>query len=381
MKYFIYLFFIAILSSCGAKQDLIHGRYDVAIEKSVRKIRKNPNKIKYLDILEQAFNQAQQQDLNKINYLKREGTPENWDAIFQSYSNIKRRQDLVKTVPNLPANISFVNVDEDLIKAKQNAAEYYYSHAQKLMQQGGRQNARNAYLELQKTKNYYTNFKDVDQLISKARFQGTTFIYFKMENNSNMIMPKNFESEILKFTPSGLDDQWTVFHSNAQSDINYNFIIAFKLNQIDVSPEKMFESQYVDKDTIEDGLRYVYDSRGNVKKDTAGNDIKVKAYKAIMCNVIENKQSKVARIGGVLEIYSNETKQLLKSDPVITDAVFEHFSAVAQGDLRALSATSRKKIKSQPLPFPSNADLIMMGTNNIKGIVSNIINSNKYLFQ
>ncbi|HPH19648.1 MAG TPA: hypothetical protein PLE32_12750 [Haliscomenobacter sp.] len=49
---------------------------------------------------------------------------------------------------------------------------------------------------------------------------------------------------------------------------------ALMLRDVQVSPGTMRERQYEEQNQIQDGWVYEYDTRGNVKKDTAGNDIK-----------------------------------------------------------------------------------------------------------
>lgn len=380
MKLFLYILIITSLIACvTAKSDFTHGRYDAAIQKSVKKLRKKPGDFKYMDILEQSFVIIQRQDLDQINSLKSEGNPENWDQIHRIYSAIKTRQTLVKSCPSIPANITFVNVDDEMVKAKQNAAEYYYAHAQALLKNNTRNDARNAFYELQKVKSYYTTFKDVDQLLQSSKLAGTTFVNFKMENKSNMIIPAGFEAELLKMTLTNVNDEWTQFHTTALKDVDYNYLITYKLNMIDVSPEQVKETQYTENAKLDDGWDYVLDSKGNVMKDSLGNDMKVKKYKNVSCTVVENKQLKTARISGMLDFYNLDAGQLIKSDPVTADAIFEYYSAVAVGDVRALSPASKKKTQNRPAPFPSTPDLIMMGANNVKGMISNIIQTNKNL--
>ena len=44
---------------------------------------------------------------------------------------------------------------------------------------------------------------------------------------------------------------------------------------IDISPEQINEKQIIREKVIKDGFDYVLDKRGNVAKDSLGNDIKV----------------------------------------------------------------------------------------------------------
>ncbi len=369
-----------LLSACGAKKYYQSGDYNTAIRLAVKKLRKKPDHMKSMMVLEDAFSAAQNKDLSQINFLKKEGAPENWDKIFIYYGAIKKRQDLVKTLPHVPTGIKMINVEEDMISAKKNAAEYDYAKGVKLLQGNNREDARRAYDHFLSVKKYYSNFKDTDAKLREAQQKGTSYVLFSMRNKSGMIVPAAFEKEILRLNVNDLNGRWVVFHTNEQTGVPYHYHAKFDIMQLVVSPEHLKETSYEDTKKVKDGFDYVLDDKGNVMKDSLGNDIKVERTKTIRCKVIQTAQSKTARISGGLTIYSLETKQLLKNDPVTSDAIFEHHSAKAIGNKDALSAKSRKIIRNRPLPFPTHQALLMTGTDRLKGILKDIIYRHRGLF-
>ncbi len=369
---FYYITLSLFVISCGAKKNYTNGNYDLAIQQMVKKLRKKPDHFKTLNLLEDAFNIAKVRDLDRINILKQEGTPENWDQIFNIYSKIKTRQNLVKTLTNIPSGISFTNVNEDLVQAKKNAAEYNYQKGIQLLNNNNRFDARKAADEFEAVKRYFNTYKDVDQKINEANSKGISYVLFNMTNETNLIMPKGFEDEILKVSLTDINEKWTRFHTNKQSNINYDYQINFRMMNILVSPEQMREKKYTDVDTIEDGWDYVLDKNGNVEKDTAGNDIKVKKYAEIKCDIIETQQLKTTQVNGSLEFY-DANNQLLKNAPLVSETVFEHFSAKAIGNLNALKKESKKKIRNRPVPFPSNPEMIFRSSEQIKNMIKDIV--------
>jgi hypothetical protein len=66
----------------------------------------------------------------------------------------------------------------------------------------------------------------------------------------------------------------------------------------------------------------------------------------------------------------------MKSEPITSDALFENFYAVANGDLNALSPQSQKDLQTQPVPFPPSPDLIIQAGNVLKGMTKDIIVKN-----
>lgn len=377
-KTIIFTLIVFLFWGCAQRQ-LQQGRYDDAIKTSVRKLKKKPNSAKHLRILEQAFTKANQRDNEKIIYLKKEGTPDIWDEVFDIYSSMKRRQTLVKGLSFVPPRISFVDYDDEILQAKQKAAEYFYAHGSTLLEKGDRQSARQAYSDFERVKKYYKDFKDVDEKINKAQELGTNHVIFKMENKANVILPKRFAEELFKISLNDLNRQWLQYHTQEQSGFFYDYTVLLNVKMIDVSPEQVKEVHYTETADIKDGWQYVLDSKGNVLKDSAGNDLKTDKIVKVACNVIETQQRKSARIAGTMDYINNRTGQLIKTDPVTADAVFENYAAMAVGDQRALKKETKAKIGKTPVPFPPDPDMLMQAGATLKDMVKNILYSNKSL--
>lgn len=380
-----YLFALSVLTlllaGCSAKKDLMNGHYDTAIRKTVRKLQKNPGKAKHLDILTQAYNQAQQRDADRIAFLKKEGRPGIWDEVFRRYSQMKSRQDRVKALSFVPPNVDFKDYDQEIIAAKKKAAEYFYAHGKQLLETKDRYEARKAWSDFNKVKSYYPNFRDIDRLIKQAEHMGTSHVLFAVQNKSGIMIPKGFEQELLRISIEDLNSQWVRYYQNEGLDIAYDFTVQLNMKTIDVSPEKIKEVHRKETKEIRDGWKYVLDEKGNVKKDTAGNDIKVPKMKTISCTVIEAHMHKAAIIHGTIDYIDRSNNNLLKTDPVTAETVFEHMTAMAVGDTRALKPETRKILNLQPMPFPPDPDLILQTSDHLKAMAKDIMVRNKHVIR
>lgn len=347
---------------------------------AVRKLAGKKNKkVKYVQALEDAFAKITDQDMRLADRLKSEGRPENWSKINDVYRRIRHRQELIE--PLLPlidkegikANFRFVRVDDLELESKEKAAEYQYNLGKQLIAEskttGDKLVARQAYAELEKISRYYNNYRDRNQLMDQALDLGTTYVVFHMNNRSNTVIPREMEQELLRFGVQDLNSQWRVFHTNPQPGVAYDYKVEMNLNRLDVGPEVVKEREYVDSKEIEDGFDYVLDERGNVKKDTAGNDIKVPRNVLVKARVLEVFQTKVASVGGRIEWYDLRNNQLLESQPLTADAVFENYASTFQGDKRALSDQSKKRIGNRPLPFPTNEALLLTAATQLQPVI------------
>lgn len=388
MRYISILFALVVFTGCiSSKKHLDNGQYDMAIQKAVKKIKKKPSNVKEIQVLQRAYQLANQQDKEKINYLKLEGNPDIWEQVYANYLRMKNRQDLVRTLPQLwlpggrPVNFEFVNYDEEIINAKRKAADFYYTKGLSLLENNTRESAREAYYSLMNVKKFFKEYKDTDAKIAEAIAKGTSYVIFKMENNSGMIIPQAFQDEMFKISLHHLNRQFIQYHTNPLKDVYYDYTILLSIKSIDVSPEGVKEVHYAESKEVQDGFQYVLDDKGNVKKDSLGNDIKVPKFKTITCNIIEMQQTKAARVFGTVDFINNNTKQLLNTVPLTAESYFQNFAATAQGDLNALSPETAKKLGNRPMPFPSNADMIMRCSETVKNMAKSYIENNSGLFK
>lgn len=380
----IFILIALTISGCvSSKKFMQNGKYDMAISKSVKKLMKNPEKMKEISVLTQSYKNANQKDIESITYSKKTGQPDIWDKIFGTYFKMKIRQEKVRVLPQPildKIGFEYVNYDQEIIEAKKKAAEYFYIHAQSLLKKGDRPNSRSAYYELKKVKEYYNSYKDADSLLTVALFQGTANILFKIKNQTTILLPADFEEVLTKISLSDLNKLWLNYNTKEVKGRSYDYEILVNIKAIDVSPESVKEIHYIETKEVEDGFTYLLDQNGNVVKDSLGNDIKLPKYKTISCEVIENQQKKTAIITGTLDFLSKETNQLIKTDPITAQTFFENYCAIAVGDINALKAETKKKIGNRPLPFPSNPMMILQAGEILKGMVKDIIWNNKYLF-
>src|SRR6185503_3289141 len=168
-----------------------------------------------------------------------------------------------------------------------------------------------------------------------------------------------------------MNAQWVNFSSEKNSNRNFDYDVITNVQQIIVTPDMQLKPNvYTEKKTIQDGWQYEYDSRGNVKKDSLGNDIKKPKYKTITCIVTEYIEQKSSTITGTIDFYRQENSTLLYSYPFDVHEIFEHHWATANGDLKALTPESAEKIKIGPAPYPTEIDMLLKVSDDLKTVVN-----------
>jgi len=356
-----------------------NGDYESAIytaHKRLKGDKKKSNKnVKYL---EEAYAKILKRDMQRIKFLTDQNKPENFDKIYRIYDDIKNRQYALE--PLLPlvsksgyyAEFKFIKVNEAIGKIANKAAEYHYDLGKDLLKnarRGHKFSAREAYDELSLTKQYFNHYKEVDQLLSEALFLGKTRVLVTTINKSNVAMPKGFENEVLNIEVKALDDRWTEYFASAPAKLKIDVKAEVQLRQFDIGPEKEFVREFVESKEVEDGFEYFYDRNGNVAKDSLGNDIKKKKYKTIFATITEIKREKAALVGGLIIFNNEESNETLQSKSFTVESVFDDYACHFRGDRRALTANSRKYLKTQPAPFPNDHFLVMDAAEKLKFIL------------
>ncbi|MDP4814570.1 MAG: hypothetical protein NWR79_08895 [Saprospiraceae bacterium] len=378
---FFVFFLLMTFFSCTSIEKLVDsGQYDKAIYFATNKLSgAKVNKVEYVRGLETAFKKVTDKDMAYIEKLKNEGNPESWETILSVYATISNRQESIR--PLLPltdengkkANFLFVNTNDLEKEAKEQTINFLYSSAKDFLQEArstkDRIPARKAYDALLRLKNYSARFMDVPQLEREARELGITKILVNVQNYSQAVFPAGLEDEILRLGFRDLDREWQKFDAYPERNREYDLGITLILSNVQVSPGAVSEKSFSEKKEIPDGFQYVLDEKGNVKKDTAGNDIKLPKNKVIEAQILEVFQSKSAGLSGRLEVIDLHTKGVRESRDINAVAIFENRAASFKGDERALTEDTKKRLGNRPAVFPTDAILLLEAARKLRPLV------------
>lgn len=373
-----------LMSGCSSsKKQLEKGNYDAAIQKAVKQLRKDASDVKQIDILDQAYKVSNEQDNERVRFLKMEGKPNNWDEIYLVYKSLNDRQSLVRTVTPLnrggrSVEYSMVDYMPEMVNAKHKAADFYFSHGNELMKSGIKESYRQAFAEFLRAKEYVGDYQGIDNKIQEAKYKGMSRVFVSIQNNSLLKFPKEFEESLLQLDFPRLNSEWVEYATqNLNDNAQYDYYVNVNVRVIAVSPDQSVQRDSVIKRDIEDGFSYVLDKKGNVMRDTLGNDIKVKKYKSVQCALVETHQSKTCRIDGDIEVVQMNPNKILKKDPIGAQSNFENVSSRALGDMQALNANQLERTKTAIVPFPTDIEMVIRCSESLKMAISAAIQNNR----
>lgn len=382
------VFFFSCSSVKNTQQAINSGDYDKAIHIAVKNLTKNKSKKSnqpYVVMLEEAFQKATERDLNRIDFLKKDQNSDNLETVYKLYTNLKNRQETIKALLPIPilatgknAVFKMNNYDTNIIQYKDKTSEYLYGNAKTLFLNNNKFDYRKAYEDLNYIDQINPNYRDIRNLKNTAHARGIDYVFVSMKNETDKVVPKRLEEDLLNFDTYGLNDFWTVYHTVKESIITYDFALELNLRDIQVSPERISEKEFIKEKQVKDGFTYALDADGNQIIDSEGNKVKVDKFINVRCELYRFTQSKAAKVTGQVKFIDNQSSQVIQVFPIESEFVFEHVYANYRGDRRALARSFFDLTNLKDVPFPTNEQMIYDAGTDLKGRLKNIINRNKF---
>jgi hypothetical protein len=379
------------LSSCGVKttQSLLSdGNYDAAIDRAVDALKtKKDSKGKqdYVFLLEEAFAKAKDRDLRNLDLMIKEATPANAERVYNTYLQLNNRQEKIRPLLPLPllkqgksASFVFDNYSDKIVSSKIALTKYLYESASALLKSKNKLDFRKAYDDFLYLESLSPNYKNTRKLIEDAQFKGTDFVDVYAKNETNMVIPKVLQDDLLDFKTYGLNDKWTVYHNLRQKNVTYDYSLVINFRQINISPEQIKEKEYIKERQVKDGVKTLLDSRGRPVKDSLGKEIKVDNYRMLRANVYEFRQFKSCQIMAQVDYIDVKTNQLLESFPVTSEFIFENIYSTYKGDRSACEENYMSYFNKRAVPFPNNEQMVFDTGEDLKARLKNIIVSHKF---
>ena len=196
-RFLLFTVLVSVLVSCSAKKQMESaistGNYDHAINDALRKLKNNKNKKRkqdYVILLKDAYSKVLEEDLKNIAHLKKDGNPEQYKTIYETYLNLEARQNAVKRVLPLKINgktlhLKFNDYSSEIVDYRYKTSDYLIDEGITLLDSNDKYNARKAYDIFSYIERINPNFED--------GYYNLGVVYYEL---------KNFEQAILYFQKS-----------------------------------------------------------------------------------------------------------------------------------------------------------------------------------
>jgi hypothetical protein len=169
-------------------------------------------------------------------------------------------------------------------------------------------------------------------------------------------MPAGYEEDFLSADITNMGGDWNRYYTEINEDMKIDYHVILKVLDIATTKDEWHENQIPYSKEIVDGWEYVLDAKGNVTKDSLGNDIKRDKKVKVNATVVETLQTKKALIRSRMDIINVRSGARIYSQPLDVENCFSHTARTFFGDERALETNLRQRIL--PISYPSDATLI-----------------------
>ena len=337
----------------------------------------------YIIMLKDAYVKAVERDLNSISFLKKDNNPEYYQKIYETYQDLKSRQEAIK--PFMPLqlngktiNFKFNDYTNDILSSRDKASDYLYEKGLKLLDSDSKANIRDAYDIYNYIESINPNYEKTREFMEEAHLLGTNYVLVNIENQTEQIIPERLENDLLNFDAYGLNQFWTVYHASQDQNTNYDYAMTLQLKRINISPEQIKENEMLRERNVVDGWTYKLDRNDNVMKDSLGNDIKVDKIINVKARYSEFTQLKSTQVIGNVIYVDLTSNEIIDTFTIESEFIFQNIYAICRGDMRALTKEERLLTNNTVIPFPTNEQMVYDTGEDLKIKLKRIINSFRF---
>lgn len=377
---------ILLIYSCSSvkktRQAINKGNYETAINIAVKKLQNNKSKKRnqpHVLMLKEAFDKAVMEDHEKITFLKNENNIEKIEVLFNLYHRLSDRQKkiqpllpLVLLKTNKEVNFDLINYQKHILETKQKLVTHLYNKSiVKLeLENLSKLAYRAIYDDLSYIQKLSPNYRDVTTLLKTSHQKGTDFVYVTIQNQTDQVIPKRLEQDLLNFDTYRLNDFWTIYHDKKDKRLAYDYQLELNFRKINISPERVNEKELIREKEVEQTI---------YSKDSLGKKIaSIKKVNAT-CTIYQITQSKICEIrGNVKYIDLKANNQIVENFPLVSGYTFRHIYGNYRGDKRALNDRFIEIITNKVVPFPSNEQMIYDTGKDLKNKLKIIFRNNNF---
>lgn len=275
-----------------------------------------------------------------------------------------------------PLKFKIDNYSDDILIAQDQYLSVLYNDAQNLINPDNKLNSRDAFYKLKEVINIDPNYKNASILREDAYQLGLEYVFIKAYNDTEKVIPEPLLVDLLDIDTYGLNDFWTVYHRNKESNINYDYDIVIAFKSIIFSPERIIEKEESLSGEIEENL-YQRNSDGEIIRDENGEKLTYTRTIQREGRLQTIRQVKSVRVGAQVEYYRLPNDQRMAAYDLNSEYIFDNIYGLFEGDERILTDEQVAIINNRAVAFPSNEQMLLDAGNDIKNQLKQILKRNK----
>lgn len=377
---------LALFISCASVDKMLEqGNYEGLVTKVTHKLAGNKKKDAYVKALELGYHRITGTDLAEIETLKSKNQAGDWERIIYLGERMNKIQNQI--APLLPlvsetghrARFNFINTNDIISEAKKNAAALYYTRLGILKESandGNKPAAREAVQVIDRIHGLTDDY-ELTSLRDDMMNKGINKIWVVIEDHSYARLPYRAEDELHYMPINNMEDYWNQFYTEGSDKKEFDYKVVFRINDLHAAPEEYRTIQDNFFREVSDGWEYVLDNRGNVAKDTLGNDLKKDRKTKVKGTVVQTILNKRAYVRATMEVIQLKTGLVTYTRDIQSEDCFSHTARNYFGDDRALD--DHQKVRTNPVPCPSDLEMMLRVADKAKQSFLYEVKHNTYL--
>lgn len=349
--------FSTILFSCKTASKLYEkGNYAEAVELAAKKLQKDPNDPKLLNIIRSSYSYAVNDHENNIRNHSASNNELKWEHIYYEYAALQKMYDAIYRVPAVLDIVKPVDYSSSLITYSEKAADVRYDRGIAFMQRYDKQSYQNAYREFQAALQFQPGNRDAIQKMNESyEYAVTNVIILPMQQHGGYVYSSytiggnNLDDRLLRDLQYSSGNEFVKFYS-----------------AWDARSRNIRTDQVVDMRLVTANIGRYHDSRSTrrvskeivVKEIVYKPDSVVKEYAKVYADITTTRRTMNSDAILQLSVRDNDGR-FLWSDNVTGDHHWSTEFATFTGDARALSETDKQLINQRQEFGPTENEIMM----------------------
>jgi hypothetical protein len=344
--------FLFLYSCKSASKRYESGDYRGAIDRSLKKLQKDPYDYESQDVLKKAYAFAVGQHEDQIRVLSGSSADNRFEQIFYQYNSLQTLYREIRQVPSAAKAVNPTDYSNYIETYKGKAADFFVEKGVALMKDSTRQSAREAYNQFRLAQNYRPESLDIKRKAEEAYEAAVVNVLLVPTNtytgNVTSYEIRNFQNKVI--------NQLVNYSGN-------NFVRYFTEADLKSKKAKPVETVEMQLSLLDIGRALDETSIREVSKEVVTKEIVhkpdsvTKQYSTVKAKIVSTKRT-VLSLGEVILTARDGLGKTVWTENVKGEHRWETELATFNGDERALSDSDKNLVNKKEESKPAESTVV-----------------------
>lgn len=346
---------ILALSCKTAKKMYEKGNYTEAVELAAKKLQKDPDDSKLLDIIRSSYSFAVNDHESSIRNYAESTNELKWEWMYNEYTALQRMYDAIYRVPSVFNLVKPLDYSSYLITYSEKAGDVRYDRGIAFMQRYDKKSYQAAYREFQAALRFKPGDRDAMQKLNEAYdYAVTNVVILPMQQyggyvySSYTVGGDNLDDQLIRNLQYSSGNEFVKFYSawDARSrDIRTDQVVDMRLATINIGRYHDYKTtRRVSKEVV-------------IKERVIRPDSIVKEYGWVHADIITTRRTMNSDALLQVNVKDNDGRWLW-SDNFNANHNWSTEFATYTGDARALSVSDKELLDRRPEFAPAENEIM-----------------------